>query len=165
MPTTKNINVDLFKRYSPKNKLEMIENFSQDQLLSITCKTVLRMIKEAGVGDSRKTRSKFKTLYLKGAGNDWNSRVTSVENCKKDEILLCVYIQGEDIDTDDYYELKEFLNNRYETQCLGKIHESFKNGYSHDLPANYDRADRARVIKAICLAYVNNKYASKLKTA
>ena len=36
-------------------------------------------------------------------------------------------------------------------------------GYEHKVPANYDRSDRARVIKAILTAYIENKYADKLK--
>lgn len=76
--------------------------------------------------------------------------------------MMSVYIQGDDTDTYADYKLKDFLDNRYENQCLGKLHESFRNGYSHDVPANYDRADRAKVIRAILTAYVRNKYNDKL---
>lgn len=158
-----NINTELFKRYAPKKKLEITNSLSENEMLSITYTTVLRMIKEAGKGDSSKARNKFKTLFLDDAGNNWNSRVISVWNYKKDEVVLSVYIQGDDTDTYADYKLKDFLDNRYEKQCLGKIHESFRNGYEHDVPANYDRTDRARVIKAICTAYVRNKYADILK--
>lgn len=153
-----NINEFIFTRTQPKKKLEVINNLSQGELLSISYKTILRMIKEAGVGDSNKTRSKFKTLYLDGAGNDWNSEVTRIFNRQKDEVYMNVYIQGDDIDTDVWYELKDFLDNSYEEQCLGHIEESFRNGYSHSKPANYDRSDRARVIRAICIAYLHGKY-------
>lgn len=157
-----NINVELFKRYAPKKKLEIINSLSENELLSISYATVLRIIKEAGKGDSNKTRSKYKTLFLSDAGNDWNSNVTSIWNGKKDVIMMSVYIQGDDTDTYTDYKLKDFLDNRYENQCLGKLHESFRNGYEHKVPANYDRADRAKVIKAILTAYVRNKYNDKL---
>ena len=140
----------------------MINNLSNSELLSITYATILRMIKEAGVGDSSKSRCKFKTLYLSGAGNGWNSKVTNIYNWKKDEVYLSVYIQGDDTDTDVSYKLREFLDNRYEEQCLGKLHESFRNGYEHEVPANYDREDRAKVIRAILTAYIENKYANRL---
>ena len=65
--------------------------------------------------------------------------------------------------SDFTYKLRDFLDNRYEELCLGHIEESFRNGYSHKKPANYNRADRARVIKAILTAYVECKYESKLK--
>lgn len=157
------INNFLFTRTAPKKKLAVINTLSQGDLLSVTYKTILRIIKEAGVGDSNKTRCKFKTLYLSGATNDWNSKVRNIYNSKKDEVYLSVYIQGDDTDTEVSYKLRDFLDNRYEEQCLGKMDESFRNGYEHKVPANYDRSDRARVIKAILTAYIENKYADKLK--
>ena len=159
------INNFLFTRTAPKKKLAVINTLSQGDLLSVTYKTVLRIIKEAGVGDSNKTRCKFKTLYLSDATNDWNSKVRNIYNSKKDEVYLSVYIQGDDTDTEVSYKLRDFLDNRYEEQCLGKLDESFRNGYEHKVPANYDRSDRARVIKAILTAYIENKYADKLKAA
>lgn len=161
--TTVNINQFLFTRTQPKKKLEVINTLSKEQLLSVTYSTILRIIKEAGVGDSGKKRSKFKTLYLKGATNDWNSKVRNIYNWKKNLVYLSVYVQGDDTDGEYSYNLKDFLDNRYEEQCLAKLHESFRNGYEHDVPANYDRSDRARVIKAILTAYIENKYADKLK--
>ena len=158
-----NINNIIFTRTAPKKKLEIINSLSQGELLAITYPTILRIIKEAGQGDSSKVRCKFKTLYLSGATNDWNSKVTNIYNWKKDEVYLSVYIQGDDTDTYEFPKLKDFLDNRYEEQCLGKLHESFRNGYEHDVPANYNRTDRARVIKAILTAYVKNKYRDKLK--
>ena len=159
------INNFLFTRTAPKKKLAVINTLSQGDLLSVTYKTILRIIKEAGHGDSNKTRCKFKTLYLSGATNDWNSKVRNIYNSKKDEVYLSVYIQGDDTDTEVSYKLRDFLDNRYEEQCLGKLDESFRNGYEHKVPANYDRSDRARVIKAILTAYIENKYADKLKAA
>ena len=158
-----NINKIIFTRTAPKKKLEITNSLSQGELLAITYPTILRIIKEAGQGDSNKARCKFKTLYLSGATNDWNSKVTNIYNWKKDEVYLSVYIQGDDTDTDVSYKLRDFLDNRYEEQCLGKLHESFRNGYEHDVPANYNRTDRARVVRAILTAYVKNKYRDKLK--
>ena len=158
-----NINHIIFTRTAPKKKLEIINSLSQGELLAITYPTILRIIKEAGQGDSNKARCKFKTLYLSGATNDWNSKVTNIYNWKKDEVYLSVYIQGDDTDTYEFPKLKDFLDNSYEEQCLGKLHESFRNGYEHDVPANYNRTDRARVVRAILTAYVKNKYRDKLK--
>ena len=52
-----NINVELFKRYAPKKKLEIINSLSESELLSISYTTILRIIKEAGKGDSAKRYS------------------------------------------------------------------------------------------------------------
>ena len=94
-----NINIELFKRYAPKKKLEIINALTENELLAITNNTILRIIKEAGRGDSNKTRCKYKTLFLSDAGNNWNSNVTNIYNWKKDEVYLSVYIQGDDTDT------------------------------------------------------------------
>ena len=83
-----NINIELFKRYAPKKKLEIINALTENGLLAITNKTILRIIKEAGRGDSNKTRCKYKTLFLSDAGNNWNSKVTNVYNWKKDEVYF-----------------------------------------------------------------------------
>ena len=128
-----NINVELFKRYAPKKKLEIINSLSENELLSISYTTILRIIKEAGKGDSGKARNKFKTLFFDEAGNGWNSSVSSIWNGKKNVIIMSVYIQGDDTDTYVSYKLKDFLDNRYENQCLGKLHESFRNGYEHEV--------------------------------
>lgn len=75
-----NINIELFKRYAPKKKLEIINALNENELLAITNNTILRIIKEAGRGDSNKTRCKYKTLFLSDAGNNWNSKVTNIYN-------------------------------------------------------------------------------------
>lgn len=160
---TIDINTFIFTRTAPITKYRTIENLTEEELLNISYKTILRIIKEAGHGDSNKTRCKFKTLCLSGATNEWNSKVRNIYNWKKDEIFMSVYIQGDDTDTEVSYKLRDFLDNRYEEQCLGHIEESWDYGYSHKKPANYDRSDRARVIKAILEAYIENKYADKLK--
>ena len=50
-----NINVELFKRYAPKKKLEIINNLTTAELLATTPETIMRIAKEAGrsIGKSR----------------------------------------------------------------------------------------------------------------
>lgn len=154
-----NINEELFKRYKPENKLEIIKKLTDAELLNVSKSTILRIIKEAGVGDSRQSRNKFKTLCLRNrVGNSWNSTVEKVFNGKKDKIYLDVYIQGDDTDTFDECDLDDFLTTRYDTVTCAKLHEEFSNGYEHTVVANYDKADRARVIREILNTYVHNKY-------
>lgn len=155
-----NINVEIFKRYKPETKLEIISKLTESELLDITKETVLRIIKEAGVGRNEKqSRNKFKTLRLRNrVGNDWNSRVYGLENVKGDRVLLEVYLQGDDIDTTDYCDLTDFLSKRCDVVCCANLHEEFRNGYSHTIPANYYKEDRARVIREILNTYVHEKY-------
>ena len=74
-----NINVELFKRYAPKKKLELINGLSQSELLATTPETIKRIAKEAGrsIGKSRD-----KGLCIdqeRQSGNNWNSLVEAVE--------------------------------------------------------------------------------------
>ena len=74
-----NINQELFKRYAPKKKLEIINNLTTTELLNTTTETIKRIVKEAGksIGKSRD-----KTLRInrdRQAGNDWNSTVEADE--------------------------------------------------------------------------------------
>lgn len=55
-----NINIELFKRYAPKKKLEIINALTENEFLAITNKTILRIIKEAGRGDSNKKDASIK---------------------------------------------------------------------------------------------------------
>ena len=57
-----NINTELFKKYAPKKKLEIIESLTQEELLAITPKTVTRMVKEAGEGKKGSPNTEFKVL-------------------------------------------------------------------------------------------------------
>ena len=43
-----NINNELFKRYAPKKKIEIIENLTSSELMATTPATMERIIKEAG---------------------------------------------------------------------------------------------------------------------
>lgn len=156
------IEVELLKTYAPKKKLEIVNSLSVDELLRTPYEMILKIIKEVGTGDPKKVRNKFKTLYLKEAGNDWNSKVVSIRNCKKDEIWLSVYIQGDDTDTTVDYKLSDFLDNSREIQYIGKLHESFRNGYEHDITAIYNREARSKVIKEILVTYLTRKYQNKL---
>lgn len=43
-----NINVELFKRYAPKKKLEIINSLNSSELSNVTPATITRIVKEAG---------------------------------------------------------------------------------------------------------------------
>ena len=56
-----NINVELFKRYAPKKKLEIIEKLSNDELMNVSTATIERIVKEAG---TKMYKSRDKRLYI-----------------------------------------------------------------------------------------------------
>lgn len=154
-----NINVELFKRYKPENKLAIIDKLTTIELFNVSPETILRCIKEAGNGDSRKARSRYKNLRLKNrVGNGWNSTVECIYNGKKDAVYLSVYIQGDDTDTICECRLSALLNGSDYDITFAELNESFRNGYSHTVIARYDKEDRARVIREILKSYVYLKY-------
>ena len=56
-----NINVELFKRYAPKKKLEIIEKLNPNELMNVTTATITRIVKEAG---KSMYKSRNKRLYI-----------------------------------------------------------------------------------------------------
>ena len=70
-----NINIELFKRYAPKKKLEIINALTENELLAITNNTILRIIKEAGRGDSNKTRCRHGKSRQHTAGGQQRGQI------------------------------------------------------------------------------------------
>ena len=95
-----NINLELFKKYAPKHKLEIIESLTQEELLAITPQTVTRTVKEAGEG---KKGSPYKDLRIRlgwRKGNNWNSTFEGVGVHSK-KLYVSLYIQMDSTDTEN----------------------------------------------------------------
>ena len=153
-----NINQELFKRYAPKKKLEIINNLTTAELLATTPETVKRIAKEAGrsIGKSRD-----KTLRInrdRQAGNDWNSTVEVVEYVKGN-LYLNIYFQMDSTDTNICVKHEVFFSG---DKYTGKHYTT--NRFGDEVPHyfTYDRQDKAKVIKSILLEYLFTKYADKL---
>ena len=153
-----NINLELFKRYAPKKKLEIINNLTTTELLNTTTETIKRIVKEAGksIGKSRD-----KTLRInrdRQAGNDWNSTVEAVEYVKGN-LYLNIYFQMDSTDTNICVKHEVFFND---DEYHGKHYTT--NYYGDSVPHyyTYDKQDKAKVINSILLDYVHTKYADKL---
>ena len=153
-----NINQELFKRYAPKKKLEIINNLTTTELLATTPETIKRIVKEAGksIGKSRD-----KTLRInrnRQAGNDWNSTVEDVEFIKGN-LYLNIYFQTDHTDTNisekyvTFMQVDEYHGKHYTTNYYG---DSIPHYFT------YTQKDKARVIKSILLEYLFTKYADKL---
>ena len=154
-----NINTELFKRYAPKKKLEIIESLSPSELLATTPATITRIIKEAG---KNRYKSRDKRLFIsrdRQRGNSWNSTVEAAE-LLKGKVYLDVYVQYENTDTNTDYPLSSFLG-RGESRVV--INRDDRYGNPRTYYSHYDEESKARVIKSILLQYVYNKYEDKLK--
>ena len=153
-----NINQEIFRRYAPKRKLEIINNLTTTELLAATPETIKRIAKEAGrsIGKSRD-----KVLRIdrdRQAGNDWNSTVEAVEFIKGN-LYLNIYFQTDHTDTNICEKYAMFMQG---DEYHGKHYTT--NYYGDSVPHyfTYDRQDKAKVIKSILLEYVYTKYADKL---
>ena len=153
-----NINLELFKRYAPKKKLEIIESLNQTELLAITPKTVTRIVKEAGDGKKGSPNKYLKIRPSLRKGNNWNSTFEGVGVHSK-KLYVSLYIQMDSTDTEnsEYYS-KFFSGERYRGTCQ----ESDRYGNPNYHYFFYDDEDRAACIKSILLEYVYTKYANKL---
>ena len=153
-----NINVELFKRYAPKKKLEIINNLTTAELLAATPETIMRIAKEAGRSIGKSRDKILRINRDRQAGNDWNSTVEDIEFIKGN-LYLNIYFQTDHTDTNISEKYAMFMQG---DQYHGKHYTT--NRYGDEVPNyfTYDRQDKAKVIKSILLEYVHTKYADKL---
>jgi len=154
----------IFKKYSAENKRKFINEMTTPELLGTSYQVIERCVKEAGKRIDPKHTAKRLYLDREIARNHWNSTIENIyegklsKKDKKNCLILECYIQGDDTDGTDWCKLSHFLDNRYEEIVVATLDEEFRNGYKHTVSAAYDRNDRADVIKAILLSYIDSKY-------
>lgn len=151
-----NINVELFKRYAPKKKLEIIEKLDASELMSVTSATISRIVKEAG---TNMYKSRNKRLYIsrdRQQGNSWNSTVEAVEVIKG-KVYLDIYLQYANTDCNTSEPLASFLGHGTFT---GSVIRADRYGNDRHYYFSYDEGSKKRVIRSILEEYVYTKYAS-----
>ena len=153
-----NINVELFKRYAPKKKLEIINNLSTSELLATTPETIKRIVKEAGTKLGGARSKVLRISSERRSGNNWNSTIESVE-IHRGKLVLDFYVQMDSTDTNHF---EPYSNFSKDGNYTGKVYTT--NRYGDQVPNYfiYAREDKVGVIKAILLEYVYTKYADKL---
>lgn len=153
-----NINVELFKRYAPKKKIEIIKNLTDEELSAVSTATITRVVKEAG---RKMYKSRDKRLYIsrdRQKGNNWNSVIEAVELIKG-KLYLDAYLQADSTDRNTSVSYSDFIRGgEYRIKAM------FGNRYGDDVPYYfiYDNGDKLRVVRSILLEYVYSKYADKL---
>ena len=153
-----NINQELFKRYAPKKKLEIINNLSTSGLLATTPETIKRIAKEAGRSIGKSRDKVLRINQDRQRGNNWDSLVEAVEYIK-DNLYLNIYFQMDSTDTNICVKHEVFFKGE---QYTGRYYTTNRYGDSVPHYFSYDRQDKAGVIKSILLEYVYTKYADKL---
>ena len=153
-----NINQELFKRYAPKKKLEIINNLSTSELLNTSTETLMRIVKEAGTRVGSVRSKVLRISSARRSGNNWNSTVEAVE-IHRGKLMLDIYVQMDSTDTNHF---EPYSNFSKDGDYTGKVYTT--NRYGDQVPNYfiYDREDKAGVIKSILLEYVYTKYAKKL---
>ena len=153
-----NINVEIFKRYAPKKKLEIINNLTTTELLAMKPETIKRIVKEAGRNIGKSRDKVLRINQDRQRGNNSNSSVEAVEYIKGN-LYLNIYFQMDSTDTNICVKHEVFFKG---DQYTGKHYTT--NRYGDEVPHyfSYDRQDKSAVIKSILLEYVYTKYAVKL---
>ena len=153
-----NTNQELFKRYAPKRKLDLINGLSQSELLATTPKTLMRIVKDAGTKAGTARSKVLRISSKRRSGNDWNSMVESIE-IHRGKLMLDIYVQMDSTDTNHF---EPYSNFSKDGNYTGKVFTT--NRYGDQVPTYfiYNREDKAKVIKSILLEYVYTKYADKL---
>ena len=153
-----NINQEVFKRYAPKKKLDLINGLSETELLATTPETLMRIVKEAGTKVGTARSKVLRISSERRSGNNWNSTVEAVE-IHRGKLMLDIYVQMDSTDTNHF---EPYLNFSKDGNYTGKVYTT--NYYGDSVPHyfTYDRQDKAGVIKSILLEYLFTKYADKL---
>lgn len=154
-----NINLELFKRYAPKRKLEIIESLSQEEILAITPATIIRMVREAGEFHYKSKRNKklcVRRVIRKG--NEWNSEFTGVD-LLKGKLYVNLYVQYDNTDTEDCISYGEFMRDKDRFKGTIKTTDRYDNPQTYYY--FYDNDDRARAIRSLLYEYVYRKYLDK----
>lgn len=156
-----NINTELFKRYAPKRKIEIIESLNQTELLAITPATIIRMVREAGELHYRSKRDKrLMVSRERRTGNNWNSWFNGVDLIKN-KLYVNLYIQYDNTDTDDCISYGEFMRDNNRFRGTIKTTDRYDNPQTYYY--FYDNSDRARAVKSLLLEYVCRKYPSTVQ--
>ena len=153
-----NINQELFKRYAPKKKLEIINNLITTELLAATPETIKRIAKEAGRSIGKSRDKVLRIDQDRRSGNNWDSSVEAIEYIKGN-LYLNVYFQMDSTDTNICVKYEVFFKG---DQYIGRHYTTNRHGDSVPHYFSYDKQNKAKVIKSILLEYVHTKYAEKL---
>ena len=149
-----NINIELFKRYKPDKKVQIIMELTEDELLNITPATIKRIIKEAG---TRLYRSRDKRLWIPDrfrTGNHWNSTFNGIELIKG-KLYVSLYVQYSNTDTDTGATYSDFFARG---DYRGHICYEDRFGNPHTNYYTYSPGDKASALRSLLLTYVQHKY-------
>lgn len=124
-----------------------LNNASESDLLQLTESTIKKMLSQQ---KSDKYYPDRKSIYFDRVSNNWNADAKSIE-LYKDKVFINFYVQYSNTDTDDCEYLSKFLGSG---DYRGAIQYTDMYDNPHTSYYTFDRHDKAKVMKAICLAYL-----------
>lgn len=150
------INKVIFSRTAPAKKVEMVNNLTIPELLSINYATILRVVKETG---TRQSNSRSKTLRMtRPVSNDWNAEFEGV-NLYRGKLLADIYLQYDSTDTNVIVPFEEFLKKG---DFRGSITRTDRYGNPQTHYFTFREIDKAIVLGRLLIDYLNRKYKDKL---
>jgi len=152
------INKLIFTWTAPSKKVEIVENLTLPELLSVTPDTIKRIVREVG---SNYYRSRNKELTISRelrTGNDWNSEFTGVRTYKS-ILYVDLYVQYGNTDTDVSETFDKFFAPG---EYRGHIVRNDSYGNPRTFYFTYTPADKADCMKSLVLQYLQLRYKERL---
>ncbi len=152
------INKIIFSRTAPKKKVEIVENLTLKELLSVNNDTIKRMVKETG---SIYYKSRDKRLRLTSelsTGNNWNSYFEGI-SVIKNRLYVDLYLQYSNTDTNTCETFEKFFSKG---EYRGSVVRGDQYGNDRHYYFTYSESDKARCIRRFFLQYLTIKYKDKL---
>lgn len=144
------INQDLFKRYRPDKKRDIIKLANAEYMLNLSEASIVRMAKETGQSGSRSYKRITLTNHV---SNNWNAVIEGVD-CYKNKVTISGYVDGDA--TEVYFNLpynpvrlKRYITSSADDATRhGVISRAF--AFSQDLFIKF--------LKELCFTYIDLKY-------
>ncbi len=152
------INNVIFSRTAPKKKVEIVENLTPKELLSVSTDTIKRMVKETGSNYDKSRNKKLRLSSELRTGNNWNSDFEGI-SVIKNRLYVDLYLQysNTDTNTNETYE-KFFCKGEYR----GSVVRGDEYGNDRHYYFSYNESDKARCMRRLLLQYLTIKYKDKL---
>ena len=143
------LNTTILGRTAVSKKRDAVKSASESDLLRVTEDTIKKMLKKQKPDKYYPNR---KTLFFNRVSNNWNADAKSVE-LYRGKVFINFYVQYSNTDTDECEYLNKFLGSG---DYRGAINYEDRYGNGQTAYYRFDRTDKANVVRAILLAYLDN---------
>lgn len=150
------INRIIFTRTGAAKKVEIVNNLTEAELLSINYATILRVVKETGTMQSNSRNKTFR--MTRPVSNDWNAEFEGV-NLHRGKLYADIYLQYDSTDTNVSVPFEDFLKKGDFRGSITRP-DRYNNPQTHYF--TFREIDKAIVLGRLLMDYLNRKYKDKL---